>query len=42
MEREQALTIVAEARKAGKRPDLSGADLPDAYLPGANLSGADW
>ena len=41
MDREQALAIVAEAREAGKNPDLHGADLHGADLYGADLYGAN-
>lgn len=46
MNREEALQIVKEAREAGKKPDLSGADLRWANLRWAdlrwaNLTGAD-
>ena len=51
MNREEALGIVAEARKRGDTPDLRGADLRgadlnwadlcEADLSGANLRGAD-
>ena len=41
MTREEIEKIVAAAREAGVRPDLSGADLREAHLHGANLREAD-
>ena len=41
MTRQEAETIIAEARAKGETPDLRKANLSGADLHGADLSGAD-